>query len=243
MTKHLFDVSVTTVKDIYDMPGTWSDDDYRQILTALEVDGVEEISASDLPDMTIMALQDMEVEDAADVVLAHKLLKRISAGSRRNIIEDLLDGQRSWEEVADIKLHALLFAASVLLHKAFPKHFMRPDMMQVVFEVCAATPEAAALLLKNPQAAFVARMLADALSENCILERLFDEQLLGNSFPEAEGIIWHAEFIDHSITAQTSASLVIYSSDQWLKDIEPGSKFQSNAYNDSDHGDNFHGRR
>lgn len=242
MTKHLFDVSVVSVKDIFDMPGSWLDDDYRQLLTQLEVDEVDDVYGDDLLDMTVMALQDFETDDAADAVLAHKLGKRISSGARGNIIQDLVDDQRPWEEAADITLHAPIFAASVLLQKAFPKTFSRPDMMQVILEVNAVTPEAAEQLSQKPEAAFVARMLADALSENCILERLFDEQLLGNSFPEAEGIIWHAEFVDHPIAQQGSATLVIYSSDHWLKGIETISDFQSNAYNDNKPGESTYGR-
>jgi len=237
MKKHQFNVSVVSVKDVFDMPGTWLEADYRQLLTDLEVDGVSDIPEADLLEMTLMALQDMEADDAADAVLGYKLGKQISAGARDNIVLDLIEDQRPWEEAADINLHAPIFASSVLIQKAFPKNFTRPDMMQVIFEVNALELEAVELLSKNPEAAFVARMLADALSENCILERLFDDQLLGNYFPEARGIIWHAKFIDHPTTQQNSASLVIYSSDHWLKGIETVTNFQSNAYNDADHGE------
>ena len=154
MTKHLFDICVASVKDIYDMPGTWLDDDYRQLLTQLEVDGVDDVSGSDLLDMTVMALQDLEVDAAADAVLAHKLGKRISAGARENIIQDMLDGQRPWEEAADINLHAPIFAASVLLRQAFPKIYSRPDMMQVILEITPLKPQAKEVLSKPPQAAF-----------------------------------------------------------------------------------------
>jgi hypothetical protein len=104
MAKHLFDVFVSNVKKIHDMLGTWFDDDYRQLLTLLDVEDVSEVSRSDLLDLTIMALQDLGPEDSADAILAYKLSNSISKGARQNIVQDLLDDQRPWEELADIKV-------------------------------------------------------------------------------------------------------------------------------------------
>jgi len=241
MTKHLFDVVVSGVHEIHDMPGTWSDDDYRQLLTQLEVDGVEDVSGSDLLEMALMALQDMEADAAADTVLAHKLGSRISAGARRNIVEDLLEDQRPWEEAADISLHAQIFAAAVLLQKAFPSSFARPDMMKVVLDITALTPAPKAVLSTPPQAAFVTRLLADAMDTHSILERLFDEQLLSHNFPEADGIIWLAEFSDQASDEHSSVKLAIYSSQHWLDAMATISAFESSAYNDDDLEEADHG--
>ena len=240
MSKHLFDVAVSSVNEIHDMPGTWSDDDYRQLLTRLEVDGVEDVSGSDLLEMALMALQDMETDAAADAVLAHKLGGRISSGARRNIVEDLLEDQRPWEEAADISLHAQIFAAAVLLHKALPSSFARPDMMQVILDITALTPAAKAILSSPPQAAFVTRLLADAMDAHSILERLFDEQLASHYFPEADAIIWLAEFGDQAPDGH-SVKLVIYSSVHWLDAMESISAFESSAYNDADPEEAEHG--
>jgi len=234
MAKHLFDVLVSSVKEINDMPGSWCDDDYCKLLMQLEMEDVGDISSTDLLDMTLMALQDLKPEDAADAILAYKLANNISAGARQNVVLDFLDDQRPWEEAADIKLHARIFAAAVLLQKAFPSHFSRPNMMRVILNVRATGTDACKLLVNPPKAAFVARMLADALSENSILERLFDEQLLSHSFPEAEGIIWHAEFSEQLPGENASAELTVYSSEHWLKAMESIESFQSNAYNDGE---------
>ena len=184
MAKPLFNVSVVDVWEIQDMPGTWSDDDYRNLLAQLEVESVDDVSGADLLDIMLMTLKDMEPDDAADAVLAYKLQQSITAGSRQNIVQDLLEHQRPWEEAADIALHARIFAAAVLLHKAFPASFSEPDMMKIILEVTALKPEARKVLSKPPQAAaFGARMLADAMDTHSILERLFDEQLASHSFP------------------------------------------------------------
>ena len=231
MTKPLFLVQVSSVKVIHDMPGSWLDADYRRLLAEQEVDGVEDVSGNDLLDITLMALQDMEPDDAADAVLACKLQGDISSGARRNVVDDLLEEQRPWEDAADIRLHSRIFAAAVLLQKAFPKSFARPDMMQLVLKVQASTPEAGKILARPPQAAFVTRMLADAMDAHSILERLYDEQLAAHHFAEAEGIIWLAEFSNHS-AADNTARLTVYSSEHWLDAMQSISEFDSSAYND-----------
>lgn len=231
MSKPLFSVSVQEANTIYDMPDSWDDVDYQNLLALLEIDDVETMAGPDLLEVLLMALQDLDVEEAAEVLLAYKLEDSISKGSRQNIIQDLLEGQRPWEQISDITLHARIFAACVLLHKAFPGSVSRPDMMRVVMSLNALSEEAKALFEQPPEAAFVTRLLADGMDSSSILERLFDEQIAARHFPEAEGIIWRAEF---SEAADSSAvDLTVYSSVHWLHDIESITDFESSAYNDS----------
>ena len=42
------------------MPGTWTDEDYQALAAQLEIEDIEEISGSDLLEMVLMALQDLE---------------------------------------------------------------------------------------------------------------------------------------------------------------------------------------
>ncbi|MFT5233446.1 MAG: hypothetical protein ACI9UK_001283 [Candidatus Krumholzibacteriia bacterium] len=231
--KPLFNVSVSSLKEINDMPGTWEDDDYRKLLEQLEVDDIEELSDSDLLDVVLMALQDMKPIDAADAVLIYKLQDSITAGARQVIVQDFVEDQHPWEEASDISLHARIFAAAVLSQKAFPAKFSKPDMMKLVLQVTAIEPEAESLLAKSPEPAFVTRMLVDGMDENSILGRLFEDQLLSQSFPEADGIVWQAEFSDQTSEALPSANLTIYSCKHWLKAMKSVSAFQSSAYNDT----------
>ena len=225
----LFDVKILGLKKIYDMPGTWSEKDYRQLLNQLEVEGIDDLASGDVLDFLQMALQDLEPEEAADQVLAYKLRDSITAGARQNIVQDLLEGQRPWEEAADIRLHSRVFAASLLLYKSLPGIFPKPDMMELKLQLQALEPEAVTILSQSPQAAFVTRVLADGMDKSSILERLFDEQLAGQSFPEAQSIIWMSEFSERD---QDSALLTVYSSQHWLEAMEAASDFKSNAYND-----------
>ena len=77
------------------------------------------------------------------------------------------------------------------------------------------------------------RILADGMDENCILERLIDEQLFSHHFSEAKNIIWHTEHLDLEKGDALTAVLVIYLSVSWLKDIEDEENFQLTAYSDN----------
>lgn len=227
----IFDVSVTGLKKIDDMPGSWDESDYRILLRELEIDGVDDLGGSDLFDVLLMALQDLGPEQAGERVLAYKLKQGVSRGVRENIAQDLLEGQRAWEENSNILLHADIFEACVLLHAAFPGDYPKPDMMRLDLHLWAAGSTGKSLLAEPPEAAFVTRLLADGMSEKSILERLFDEQLAGRDFPEAEGIIWRAEFGERSADG-AEALLTVYSSRHWLQAMEEIDDFPSSPYND-----------
>jgi len=120
------------------------------------------------------------------------------------------------------------------LQKAFPSSFARPDMMQVILDITAVTSAAKAVLSTPPQAAFVTRLLADAMDTHSILERLFDEQLVSHNFPEADWIIWLAEYDERVSGDNSSVKMTVYSSAHWLDAMETISAFESSAYSDDD---------
>jgi len=227
----LFDVNVKGLKKIHDLPDSWSEADYRKLLTELEIDGVDDLGGGDLFDVLSMALQDLGPEAAGERVLAYRLQQRVSRGVRENIVQDLLEGQRAWEENSNVYLHADIFRACVLLHAAFPREYPKPDMMRLDLHLWATGSAGKALLAAPPEAAFVTRLLADGMSEKSILERLFDEQLAGRDFPEAEGIVWRAEFSELSADGG-DALLTVYSSRHWLQAMAEVDDFASSAWND-----------
>ena len=88
------------------------------------------------------------------------------------------------------------------------------------------------IVTAQEQREHVTRLLADAMDAHSILERLFDRQLASRSFPEAEGIIWLAEFQASSSAGDSTRSLAVYSSVHWLDEMEKISEFESSAYED-----------
>lgn len=227
-----FHVEVLALKKVYDLPDSWCDDDYRSLLNQLEIEDIDELSGSDLLDILIMGLQDMEPEEAADLVLAHKLPARVTPGTRRNIIDDFMEQRRPWEEASDIRLHARIFSAGVLLSKTFPPIYGKPDVMKLTLQLKPMKPEALKLLQAPLEPAFITRLLADGMDEHSILERLFDEQLAAHAFPEAEGIIWLTEYGNPPKSIGDQTLLTLYSSVHWLEHMESTTEFESSAYND-----------
>lgn len=55
-----------------------------------------------------------------------------------------------------------------------------------------------------------------------------------HSFPEADGVIWLAEFIDQASDDRSSVKLAIYYFVHWLDAMETIFAFESSAYNDDD---------
>ena len=68
-----FDVYVKELKKVDDIHGTWDDKDYHSLMSMSEIDGRKGFAGEELLEMTIMALQDMEPGEAADIVLVYKL--------------------------------------------------------------------------------------------------------------------------------------------------------------------------
>ena len=101
-----FDVCVKELKKVDNIVGMWEDKDYFSLTSMSEVAGRKGVAGEELLEMTIMALQDMEPEEAADIVLEYKLKDPVSAGIRKNIIKDLLDNDSPWEECADVELYS-----------------------------------------------------------------------------------------------------------------------------------------
>ena len=60
-------------KKVDNILGTWEDKDYYSLRSMSEVVGRKGVAGEELLEMTIMALQDMEPGEAADIVLEYKL--------------------------------------------------------------------------------------------------------------------------------------------------------------------------
>lgn len=56
------------LKAVHDIPEMWSANQYRQILQALEFDNIDDIETAELFGMTVIALQDLKPETAAEAV-------------------------------------------------------------------------------------------------------------------------------------------------------------------------------
>jgi hypothetical protein len=223
-----FAVRPISFQSIHELPGAWSDDDYRRILMALEIDDAASIPDAELKEMCFMALSDLEIEDAAQVVLQVRFGDALRPGQ----IEDIAHGyrdERMWEAYGNIELHEELFNVGQLLFDAFNGTIDRPEAVRLEMDVQAQS-EQGEKLLKRPTEAFAVRLIAGGLGERSALQRLFADPIAGTSFPEATSIIWTLE---SEALNQRTARLRILGSGYWLEDTSDIGEYEAVAYPDS----------
>ncbi len=222
-----FEVTIVDSKEIHELPRGWPPERLQAVLARLEVDGVSDDEA---PEMAPLALQDLDVDDASDVVLEVIFGDRMRPGVRQNLIPDLRE-DRPWDEFAEISQQADIFEAVVLLQRAFPHEFGKPDALSMRVRFATGSASAAAWLdAPTPDAGLLLRILAGGMDDRAVLRRLFEESLAGEQFPEAASILWRA-VRQESPTSEREFALI--SSHQWLEPLADTGRFSTRAWPDA----------
>ncbi|MGH7886142.1 MAG: hypothetical protein ACRENO_10655, partial [Thermodesulfobacteriota bacterium] len=123
--KSKFNVSEIKVLKIKELPDSWSKADYLKLLHELDVDDADSLSESDIHDMLVMALQDKELVQAAELLLGYRLGEVLDEGDLQHTAEEYLHAEL-WDEHADMTLHKELFNVGILLHDAFSNLMTKP---------------------------------------------------------------------------------------------------------------------
>ena len=224
-----FNVEVLDFRDLKEIQGAWSSADFISMLEVMEFGATDGMSDAEVREMALLALQDLEPVDAAELVLTQHLGDRLKSGQIQNAANEMLE-EKLWEEYADLSLHEAMFNVASVLYAAFPAVFPKPDAIHVTLAVTAANEDAQEVLADPLNESLVVRLLADGMEDNSVLNRLFEEQLKGKSFPEADKIVWILE-VDSSnapiITMQVT------SSGCWLDPLRDTKSYSSSAYFDS----------
>lgn len=223
-----FEVRPVSFTAIHELPGAWQLSDYRGLLTSLDFEDIDDLSDSELREMCLMALSDRELDEAAAHVLRHRLGTRLREGQIRDIAHDMID-EPLWEDYSDIRVHEQLYNANQLLYDAFNGKFPRPKAVQLEVEV-EARDDDGEVLLEEPTEAFLARLLAAGMDEDALLHRLFEEQLAGHSFPEAESILWQ---FGVSAPQRRVATFWTIGSGYWLNGMKDITTYDAIAYPDT----------
>ncbi|WGK65003.1 hypothetical protein [Croceiramulus getboli] len=199
-----YQVKLEQIKTVDEFPQHWSSDDYRNVLTQLDVDDIQGIDDGDLREYLFMALTDLEPQGAAFEVLHYRLKEQLSEGQLKQIAHDMLE-DRIAEEYADISLHDVLYDCNQLLFKAFRGQFPNIKATQIRCSLMPMSKNAPAL---SPE--IILKALDQGLTSNNIINRLFEDQLAGKiPFPEAEHVIWEWRSVrEHEVEFTTS--------DYWL---------------------------
>lgn len=227
--KNQFQVRVQSFSILRELPGAWTSEVYRKLFEELDVEVGATESESDLRALCLMALQDLEPAEAAVAVLKVQTHGRLNDGQARNLSVEMLD-EKKWEHYADMTLHESIFNAGSFLYEAFPSSFPEPDAVQTTLEITAANAPAKGCLARPMHESLLVRILADGMDARAILHRLFDEQLLTKSFPEAASIVWNVEA---NQVEPDVANVKVISSGYWLDALRDTQSYESNAWCDT----------
>ena len=227
--KNSFRVRVLSFSNILEIEGARPVSDCAALLEAMEYGDIAELGDDDIRDMCILSLQDQEPEEAAYLVLKHDMADVLRDGQMRNMATEMLD-EKLWEEYADSSLHERLFNVGSLLFKAFPSSFPEPDAVRATLEVTAGNASAKELLTPSPNESFLVRLLADGMDSHAVLHRLYKDDLKGNSFPDADQVVW---IVRTETVADDVMAIEVISSGYWLDALNETDSYESDAYADS----------
>ncbi|MGK0236783.1 MAG: hypothetical protein ACI92G_000239 [Candidatus Pelagisphaera sp.] len=233
--KPKFELSIDAVETINSLPESWSQSQYRQLLENLEFDGTNELPEDQLQDYALMALQDLEPDEAAAALLETILGSLLSEGKRQNLSEEITT-ERQWEEYPDLRCHEPLFNIQILLNLAFPET-PQPEIHKVEVTLSSLNQPAEQYLRDHQNSideALIVRCLAPATSESSILNRLFEDQIAEGPFPEAEHILWKV-FVE-SLPAEEGKrqrrKLSLFCPIRWTSDLEDANAIECEPFID-----------
>ena len=222
-----FQAQLLSWKQVHALPDGWPVGQLHFLLALLDVDGVSDEEALD---MAVLALQDRDHDEAAELVLETVFRESMRPGLRRSLSHDLTD-ERPWEDFADIEQQAGIFNAIVLLQQAFPNEYDVPDAVSVVVRLDTASEKGRAWLgAPEPDPALMVRILADGMDDHAVLKRLFAESLRGSRFEEARSILWH---LSRTAAIETAFDFTLVSSHQWFDPLKNLDNWAATAWPDA----------
>lgn len=214
-------------KEIHELPDGWPPARLQALLSSLEVDDVAD---EDALEMTVMALQDREVDEASDLVLQAVFGDDMRPGVRQNLVPDLRE-DRPWEEFAEIARQAGIFEAVVLLQRAFPRDFGVPDAVSLAVRIETGSETARAWLdAASPDPGLLLRILAAGMDDRALLRRLYAESLASRRFPDAGSILWH---VARSDAGSGAGEFALVSSHAWFEPLSGREGFAAQAWPDA----------
>jgi len=218
--------SFTTISTIED---AWTDEAYKALLTMMGLeDGLENATHAELEEMCLMSLSDFEHNEAARFVLAYLFPDDFTEGKLDQLSHDMPE-DRLWEEFSDNKYHYDFFKAYGLLRQAFNGIFAEPTGVQLTIELTAKKPESFDVFAESPKAPLV-RLLAGVMGEGEIVNRLYTDQIEGDRFAEAEGILWNVEEVSQT---DLQVQYAVTSSAFWFGALQDVDCFEGKTHADT----------
>lgn len=213
--KTKFNVEVLKFSTIQELPGAWSNEDYKALLEVTEFGDTSEIPENELKEMALMAITDNEPDEAAKIILEYIFKDRLTDGQKDNLSHEMID-EKIWEEYADLSMHEEFFNAGQFLYKAYNGKFPNPDAVQFQVKVIGKNSHDLELFDQDTEATLL-RLLVNGMPDNTLIKRLFNEKIEGEDFDEAKDIIWQLKKIDSDTTSVTFEAI---SSNYWFHDLK-----------------------
>lgn len=228
--KSIFEVKVLSFKNLLEIENAWDSKSYLDLMEVLDYSDIENMSESDIKETCLMLLQDLKPEAAAYCLLKYRLGSSLKEGQLRNLAVEMQD-DKLWEEYADPGLHEQFFCVGCLLYSTFPKVFPKPDAVQLTFEMVPKNVVSKVNLSNKLNESLVLRVLADGMSGNDVLIRLYGDQLKIQPFAEAENILWTLKVIK---TIESKVVAEVTSSGYWLDSLIGVDAFESSFLLEND---------
>ena len=223
-----FTVERLSFTSLTELPNSWQNKDYKELLKKMNYDNPDEIKEAELKDMCLMSFTDLEPREAAEIVLGHLFSEQLNAGQIENLAHQMLT-EKLWEENPELSLHKGFFQATELLHTAYNGTFPRTQAVQ--FQVkCTAENAADIAIFTEAPAAPLVRLLAVGLPDNALINRLFSTQLAGPTFDEAQYMLWELTLISQEAN---SVVFEVVSSAYWLEDFKYADTYQAPTHADA----------
>lgn len=225
--KKKFTAQVIDFKPVNEIPGAWSTDHYKKLLAGIGMDdGLTDLSDKEIKELCYMSLNELDHADAAKVVLTYLFSdEELSEGKIEQLSHDLVD-EKMWEQFSDLLFHHRLFNAYSILRSAYNGIFVEPTGAQLTLKVIAEEADDLTIFDHDSKASLV-RLLSQGMDENVTLNRLYSDQIAGDEFPEAEGIIWLLEELS---SENDSRTFLITSSSFWLDDLKELAQFDAEIF-------------
>ncbi len=226
-----FNVEILSFVKISEIENAWTADDYKSLLSMMDIgeDELGGMSESELQEMCLMSLNDFEHHEAAKYVLQHIFKDEMTEGKIDQMSHQMIEA-KLWEEHADAAYHKRLFDAYGLLRKAYNGIFKEPTGVNFTVKVTANSEESFDIFDQSLHAVVV-RLISSGLDESAILNRLYEEQIGGKTFPDAKNILW---ILKEDAITEKERRYEITSSDLWFGELEEGMSFAAKAHADAE---------
>lgn len=213
-------VKINAKKNINELPGVWTKEDYQNIL---ELTGFsDDVQDSELKEMVMMAIADEEPEESAALLLKYRLGEQLNEGQIQQLSHDMQEDKES-EEYPDIFLQKEMFNVNQLLFKSYNGRFPNCHAIYVDLEM-KVTP-AGLMKDENYQNEIIVKALVPALGEHSGVVRLYEDEIGGKiKFTDVDGIIWQT-----NIKKQEDGTyeIRVFSSEYWFNDIPSGGEYET----------------